>query len=558
MGGRMGRCLAKIKHDVASCGGGGLQIFEGEDGTVNGYCFSCFTYVANPYGEVRLAKDIPKQKLGKSKEQVEQDFKDIKECKAIDLKDRRLRAEALGYFGIKIGVDTKDGKTPRLAYFPFTSKGKVVKYKVKLLDRKVMWSVGDSTDLDLFGWEAAIASGARRLIITEGEWDAAALRRIFEIYTKPEYRDNIPAVVSLINGASSAGKDLVRLAQKINKYFQEVSFCYDDDDAGRLAVEASCKALPDATSITLPGHDANDCLKDGKGKAAFSAAMWRAGKPKNTRLVWGREVHEQAKKAAEWGLSFPWEWLTSKTRGLRFGETYYIAAGEKMGKSEVVNAFASHFMKEHKLKVMVAKPEEANNKTYKMVLSKLTGTVFHDPKVKFDSKAYEEGGKIAKDYLCMVNLYQHIGWETLKLDMAAAAAAGVKLVMIDPITNLTNGMANSEIDAHLKGVVQEASAIAMDLDIAIIFFCHLNKPAKGATPWDRGGVITTDYFAGSSGMARSCNYAIGIEGNRDPELPEDERNIRKMVLLADREFGESGYFRLFWNKNNHLFVEMKE
>jgi twinkle protein len=134
---------------------------------------------------------------------------------------------------------------------------------------------------------------------------------------------------------------------------------------------------------------------------------------------------------------------------------------------------------------------------------------------------------------------------------------GVKLVIIDPITNLTNGMSNSDIDSHLKGVAQEASAMAMDLDIHIAFFCHLNKPPKGATPWDRGGVITTDYFAGSSAMARSCNYAFGLQGNKDPELSEEERNVRHLIMLADREFGEVADISLYWDVNTNLFNEMR-
>lgn len=189
--------------------------------------------------------------------------------------------------------------------------------------------------------------------------------------------------------------------------------------------------------------------------------------------------------------------------------------------------------------------------------SKVTGNIFHDPKVAFNEQAYEEGGKKIMDNVCMLNLYQHIGWETLKGDIRAAAAMEVKVVVIDPITNLTNGMSNSDIDSHLKGVAQEAAAMAMDLGIVIFFFCHLNKPQKGSTPWDRGGKITTDYFAGSSAMARSCNYAIGMEGNKDPDLEEEERNVRKLVVLADREFGESGFVNLFWDKSTGLFNEMR-
>lgn len=474
----------------------------------------------------------------------------------MDLVDRRLRKDALEEYGIKIGFSEKDGKTPAYHFYPYTEGGVLKSYKTRLVEGKKMWSVGDQRNVDLFGWEGAIKSGARRLIIVEGELDAPSLWKILQIYTEDKYKDYMPYPVSLPHGAASAGKDLARLASKIRKHFKEVSFAFDQDEAGQRATEEACKVFPEATVIPLPAKDGNECIKT-CGKAAFKAIMFNAQKQKNSRLVWGGDVHEQAKEPAQWGLSLPWEGLNKIMRGLRFKETSYWAAGEKMGKSEIVNALTAHFIEEHNLKVMVAKPEEANNKTYKMVLSKVTGKIFHDPTVEFDGEAYERGGDVVRNNLCMLNLYQHIGWESLKLDILAAVAEGVKLVIIDPITNLTNGMSNSDIDAHLKGVAQEAAAMAMDLDIHIAFFCHLNKPPKGATPWDRGGKITTDYFAGSSAMARSCNYAIGLQGNKDPELSENEQNMRELVMLADREFGESGMVKLFWDRNTSLFNEVR-
>jgi len=552
----MGNCLDKLPH---SCGShGGLQVFEKEDGTVDGYCFSCDTFVANPYGDVKLAKDLPKRKLGKTQEEIEQQFKDIEECGVCDLEKRRLRGDSLAQYGIKVGVDTKDGKTPKTVYFPFTSDGKIAKYKIKLLDRKVMWSVGSSKDLDLFGWEQAKASGARRLIITEGEWDSPALTRIFEIHTKAEYKDNIPAVCSLINGSGTAGKDLARLAPKIRRHFQDISFCFDDDDAGKLAVEAAMKVFPEATNITLPSKDANACIIDGTTRGAFSAAQFRAEKPKNSSLVLADTLFEEAKVPAEYGVSWPWAVMTEKTRGIRTGETIYIAAGEKLGKSELVNAIGGHLIKEHGWKIFLAKPEEAVKKTVKMLAGKLVGKVFTDPHIPFDDDAYDKACDIMRGNVQLLGVYQHVCWENLRADICTAASWGAKAVFIDPLTCLTNGMSSSERNDKLMAIGQELAALALDLDIVIFIFAHLNKPAAGSTPWDRGGKITTNYFAGSSGMARSCNYAIGMEGNKDPDLPEEEQNVRKLVLLADREFGESGYCRLYWNKVNHLFVEMRE
>jgi len=115
---------------------------------------------------------------------------------------------------------------------------------------------------------------------------------------------------------------------KIRKHFKDISFCFDDDKAGQQAVEAACKVVPDATVITLPSKDANACLIEGTGKAAFAAAQFNADKPKNTRLVFGEDLHEEAREQAKYGeLTWPWSHLQDTTRGIRYGETIYIGAG---------------------------------------------------------------------------------------------------------------------------------------------------------------------------------------------------------------------------------------
>lgn len=324
----MSVCLDKIAH---SCGSsGGLQVFEREDGSVDGYCFACDSYVRHPYGKERDVSDLPKKKLGLTKEEVAARISEIDKLGAMDLRDRRLRKDALDQFGIKIGLSEEDGKTVAFHHYPYTLDGVFKSYKTRLVEGKRMWSVGDQSNVDLFGWEQAIATGARKLIIVEGELDAPSLWKILQLYQDDKFADFTPAVCSLPHGAASAGKDLARLAPKIRRHFKEISFAFDNDEAGALAVEAGCKVFPEATVITLPAKDANECIKT-CGKAAFKAVTFNAQKPKNTRLVWGSEVHDEAKKPAELGLSFPWNMLTKATRGLRFGETSYYASGEKMG-----------------------------------------------------------------------------------------------------------------------------------------------------------------------------------------------------------------------------------
>ena len=550
----MSQCITKLPH---SCGAkSALQVFADEDDSLTGYCFSCATYVHDPLGKGKSLSDIPKkQRLTKSKEEIEAEIADINDCKAIDLPDRKLRGKALAYYGIKIGLTDGPDKPPTFHYYPYTNNGTLQAYKTRHIESKRMWSVGDQGDVDLFGWEQAITTGAKRLIITEGELDAVAMRTILERYTKEAYIDYMPAVCSLPHGAGGARKDLSRLMPKIRKHFKEISFCFDNDAAGEAAIEDACTIVPDATVITLPSKDANACIIEGKGKAAFNAAQFNSAKPKNTRLVYGEDLHEDAREQAKYGeLTWPWDHLNEVTRGIRYGETIYVGAGVKMGKSELLNALGAHFIKHHGIEVFMAKPEEANKKTYKLLAGKMVGKVFHDPKVEFDYDAYDEAGKMMKGKLCMVNLFQHLGWETLEADIYSAAGWGAKAIFIDPITNLTNGLEASVANIKLQEYAQKLAAMALDLKVVIFIFCHLKSPANG-DDHEHGGAVLSSQFAGSRAMMRSCNLMLGLEGDKSPDLTTEEKNMRNVVLLEDREFGQTGHFPIYWDVKTSLFNE---
>ena len=552
----MGKCVLKISHD--DCGSSdGLQVFAQDDGSLDGFCYACSTFVSNPLGDGKRLSDIPpEQRLCKSDEEVREELDDIASCTTVDLPTRRLRANVLEQFGVKVGVSSRDGKTPTVVFFPYYKDGVLTGYKARSLEAKRFWAVGSIKDADLFGWEQAKQSGASRLIITEGEFDACALTKVFELYEEEKYKHTISAVVSLPSGVSSVEKVLGKHLQDINRLFRDVSFAFDDDEPGREALVKACALLPLATTINLPLKDANECLIKGKGKEAYQAAKWKAVVPKNSRLISLDSVWESAKEPAKFGVSWPWKHITEVTRGIRTGETIYIGAAQKMGKSEVVNSLADHLVREHNWKILLAKPEESNAKTAKLLAGKAVQARFHDPRVEFDLEKFEKAGEmLLGDKIYMLNLYQHLGWSSLKTDIIVASQLGVKAVFIDPITNLTNGMNSAEANTKLQEIAQDLAAMAKDLDIVIFIFCHLRNPESGPDH-TRGGKVLTSQFAGSRAMGRSCNYMFGIEGNKDPELPEEQRNIRHLVLLDDREYGESGSFSLYWDKDTTMFNEV--
>lgn len=551
----MGKCVEKLPHRTDKCNSGnGLQVFQKEDGTYDGHCFVCGTHVDDPYHD--KPKGYKPAIVVKTPEQIAEEIEEVATYKVVDLPERKLRASSLDRFGIKIGLSQADGVTPETHYYPYYKDGKLIGYKVRLIENKRMWAIGSTKESDLFGWDQAKGAGGKKLFITEGELDAVALYQIFKDHNRgTAYADFEPAVVSIPNGSGGAARDLSRVLKDIRKTFKEIILVFDMDEPGRKAAEAVLKVIPDAMVAELPCKDANECLVQGRSKAAYNACQFNAQKPKNTRLINAHDIHEEAKEPPKYGVSWPWKHVTEATRGIRLGETIYIGAGQKQGKSEVVNTLAAHCIREHGWDVLMCKPEESNKKSYKLVLGKIAGKIFHDPKIPFDMAAYDAAGAVVGEKLWLLNIYQHVDWSTLKADIRMAAIQGCKAIFIDPVTNLTNGVSAADANTKLQEIAQELAAMALDLNVVIFIFCHLRNPDAGP-PHERGGEVLSSQFAGSRAMARSCNLMLGLEGNRDPNLPDNQKNLRTLVLLEDREFGETGRFGLYWDKATGLFNEL--
>jgi twinkle protein len=556
-----------VERSGHTCGTkqGNVTFIDEETGRISSYCFACSSKTT----PTLLAADVQPAKA-KTDAEIKAEIAEVGTYQFLDLPERKLRASTLEKFGVRVSVSEQDGKTPQARYFPYTKQGKLAGYKVK--SGEYTYSLGDIKGADLFNWEQASKSGAYRLIVTEGEEDACAVDRIYEMYGKEEY---LPAIVSLPRGAGCAREALQQHAKEIKLLFKEVIFCFDNDKAGREAVQKAMLVLPNAKSVHLPEKDANDCLLKGKAKAAYTALSFNATKPSNTRIVLAEEIHEQAKEPAKFGeLTWPWHQMNEDLRGIRLGETIYLGAGTKVGKTTVKNALGAHFMQEGH-KIFMACPEEPNVMTYKLLANQLTGKVFHDPEVEFDEDAYEEAGRIMRGKLSMLNLYQFLGWETLKADITEAATNGCKAVFIDPVTSLINGINSGDANTLLGAFAQELAGMAADMQFTAFIFAHLRAPEGqisedkrqqyyskghyidlGACSHEMGGSVYSAQFAGSRAMQRSCHLMLALLANKDPDLPEEIRNTRQIRVLEDRAWGGSGKYNLFYNKQTGLFVEL--
>jgi hypothetical protein len=138
------QCIEKIRHDDPSCkssSGKSLQVWlnEEQDGRkhFSGYCFSCSKLVPDPYGN-----NPPDTENIKTKTPEEMD--DIKSCGYINTNHRSISPEWWKFYGVRQLYSEFDGVAPNAIVHPFTRNGVVARWVVKLMNKKVMWSVGDT------------------------------------------------------------------------------------------------------------------------------------------------------------------------------------------------------------------------------------------------------------------------------------------------------------------------------------------------------------------------------------------------------------------------------
>jgi len=568
-----GVCIDKLPHECGTTKG--LQVFADSDtGDVNGFCFSCSTFVPNPYGEPKKIDDVSLPP-SKTEEEIQEEITDILSYRAFDLKERKLREEDLSFFGIKVSVSEHDGKTPTAVYFPVTKGGHLSGYYVRTLgDNKYQFSVGDVKKGEPIGWEQAKRSGAYKLIITEGAFDMVAIRGIFRRYGSEQYQ---PAVISLPNGVNSVNSSLGPLAHQIKHQFKEIVLAFDMDEKGQEAVRKATSLLPGAKVAILPEKDANDCVLKGASKAAFTALNFSAATAKNTKIITAsHELHVRARTPQPYGkLTWPFPLANKMFRNLHTGKTMYIGAGVKMGKSVLIDTLTGHFVKEDKVRVTLIQPEAGSpEEQYKRIAGQVVGKVFHDPDVGFDYDAYDKAEEILSGKLDLIEAYQYLNWEALKEDIIMSARMGSKVVVLDPLTNLTAGMDSGEANSFLSGLARDMSALAKEEDIAFIITSHLKAPdgsisqdmrAKayshekytglGNCPHERGGSIYSNQFTGSRAMMQACDLMLGLEGNKDPELPSHITSMRWLTVLEDRMFGNTGAIPLYFNSNTESYKE---
>lgn len=542
-----------------------LQIFLNDDDTFSAFCFCCKSVDKNPYGDnPPKLEDIHR----KTPEEIKAEVDEVRECPLFLTKHRGIEAEDWKYFGVRLLLSTKDGKTPYGIAHPYTKSGKIAGFKIKLLHQKVMWNVGDVKGADFYGWERAKRIGGKTVYITEGEEDAIALRKILRIMSSNSAYDY--AVISLPSGVNSVEMVFGRMAEELQQRFKEIVLVYDDDKAGRDAVKATRKIIPSCKVAILPCVDANECLLKGFMKATRDAVVFQADKPKGTPTLSVDDVMDDIMTDPVWGASYPWAGLTNLTYGQRKGELISIGAGTGIGKTLIGHELAAWNAAQHGWTALMIMMEETPAETYKSVAGKIDNVPYHVPVEEggtpYDKEQLRETVNFLKPYVATWDIATiedpETTWDQIK-HVIRTQGHLYDVIMIDNATTLSEGLTSTEKNEFIGKVADEYAKLAKKFDFEAIIFSHLNPPPKGGRAHENGGKVLEHQFTGSRALQRYSHMMIGMERNK-MAVDSDCSFIR---LMKNRKFGKTGLLKSYYtqrtgrlaqeNWNDDLYADRK-
>ena len=407
--------------------------------------------------------------------------------------------------------------------FPyFDSHGRLRGFKTKNKLKEFKYE-GISTDT-LFGQHLFPSTG-KRIVITEGELDAASCY---------EAMDKWP-MVSLPHGAGSAKKDLQKQIPLLQGY-EEICLFFDNDDAGRKAVEDAASILPSGkvTIARLEQYkDASDALQ-ANDTEAIRRAIWDAKPYQPDGIVDGKSLLEQVTTPSPpCDHKYKWAGLQEKTHGIRYGELTTITAGTGQGKSTFCRQLATQLLEEG-VKVGYIALEESNRRTALGLMSVAVGKALHlgeqeytTLKDAYDSTIndwnlylYDHFGSLSAD-----TIYSRIEYMALGLD--------IKVIFLDHLSILLSGLDGDErrmIDqtmTNLRSLVERTG-------ITLFLVSHLRRTQTDKDHTE-GARVSLGQLRGSQAISQLSDTVLALE--RDQQAENDVSILR---VLKNRYSGETG------------------
>lgn len=457
------------------------------------------------------------------------------------LRARKISEETARRYNYKVGLF--NGQPCHLAGYT-DDKGNVVAQKLRFANKKegMPW-VGDKKGVSLFG--AHLYGKGKRIVITEGEIDAMSVAQA---------QGNKWPVVSLINGADGARKDIAKNIEYLAN-FDEIVLMFDQDDAGRAATEVAAEVLTGHRVLvaSLPLKDANECLLEGKTDAIIQA-IWNAKPYSPPSVVSGEDIWTRLSNRPQvTSIPFP-DWMPEMNRkvlGIRLGELDTWTSGSGMGKTTMIKQLQAHIFRTTNYNQAIIHLEEPLEDTAESLLGvfmekRLTLPSVRETVTDADLRASFEQVFLAQDGKGNHRIYLHDAFGSMGSDENLmnriryyAHAHDCKVIWIDHLSILVSDMGeDGDERRRIDALMHNLKTLTVELGIYIGLISHLKK-AGGGTSFEEGAVPSLDDLRGSGGIKQLSNSVYAMSRDQQAET-EAARNTVQVHVLKSRYTGDTG------------------
>ena len=449
----------------------------------------------------------------------------------VALSSRKITLDTVRKFDYT--CSTLDGKPVQIANY-HDDAGTRVSQKLRFPD-KTFSTRGNHAKSLLYGKHLWRDKG-RRIVVTEGEIDAMSVSQAF---------NNKWPVVSIPSGSNGAAAALTANLEWLQGY-EEVVLCFDQDEAGRKAVE-ECAILFEPGKCTvayLPVKDASEMLKADRivelVDAIFGAKAYRPD-----GIINGTDMADSIMlDDDEFSYSLPWSTLNQMTEGYREGEIIMWTAGSGVGKSAVVREVEfDALMKGEVLGIL--RLEESTKRAGRGLM----GLAINRPAYKKDvwNELTTADRQRAYDLTLgtgRVFLYDHFGSTNIDNLVGRirfmAKGCKCKIIVLDHISIVVSGEEDGDERRLIDNLMTKLKSVAMECKIVLHVISHLKRPS-GDKGHEEGARVSLSQLRGSHAIAQLSDTVIGLERNQQADQHKNITTIRILKCRWTGETGEAGW-----------------
>ena len=499
------------------------------------YCFSCKRYTPAPGFEKTEFKVDPIDDAKYSRKEAKM-FSLIEESGSGPITARGISDTVTRFFGIRIQYD-ENRKDIKHAYpYSVDKYGVVQAYKLREVEGKKFSSIGKIKGLC---GQHLFPAGGRRLVITEGEID---MMSVAEMSLK-KYEKIFPVVS--IRSATTLKDDLMDHRDWIRS-FDEVVLCFDNDTAGKTAVDVAAKIIGfDKVKITSFGvhKDPNEILLK-EGFVSLNNIIWSAQQYVPAGIIdkdklWESVVNYNAMESTPYPACIGS--LNVKLKGLRQGELDLFVSGTGSGKSTVFRELVLNILSVTESKIGIISLEESPAETAR----RLSGMALNinTSEVNLTESQLKLGFEtvFGNNRILLLDHQGSVNDDSLIDRIEYMALMGCRYILLDHITLAvsegSNGLTGNEaIDSMMSSLLKLLKRHSFWLGI----ISHLRKtPANAKASFEEGAMPNMDDIKGSGSIKQ---IAFGIIAFARDQLNSDPlvRSKIEFSVLKNRYAGLTG------------------